>query len=93
MTNNIRFFTRLMVIFFVSAGSLCFAASDAKTTGYAGAVRVTILSSKLADGATIREWGFSALVEVDGQCVLLDAGFYPEAVLRNSRALNVDLSW
>lgn len=48
----------------------------------ADAVTVTILSSNLADGSTIGEWGFSALVEVDGRCVLFDAGRYPETVLR-----------
>ena len=54
--------------------------------------RVTILSSNLADGATVGEWGFSALVEADGQCVLFDTGRYPDTVLRNAEALRVDLS-
>ncbi len=55
-------------------------------------VSVTILSSNLADGATVGEWGFSALVEVDGRCVLFDAGRHPDTVLRNARALGIDLS-
>lgn len=55
-------------------------------------VSVTILSSNLANGATVGEWGFSALVEVDGRCVLFDAGRYPDTVLRNAEALGVDLS-
>jgi len=55
-------------------------------------VEVTILSSNLADGSTIGEWGFSALVEVDGQCILFDAGRYPDTVLRNAKVLGVDLS-
>ena len=58
----------------------------------ADAVTVTILSSNLADVATIGEWGFSALVEVDGRCVLFDAGRYPDTVLRNARTLGIDLS-
>ena len=37
-------------------------------------VSVTILSSNLANGGTIGEWGLSALVAVDGRCVLFDAG-------------------
>ena len=53
---------------------------------------VTILSSNLADGATVGEWGFSAFVEVDGRCVLFDAGRHPDTVLRNAEALGVDLS-
>jgi metal-dependent hydrolase (beta-lactamase superfamily II) len=38
------------------------------------------------------EWGDSALVEVDGQKILYHTGASPELVLRNARALNVDLS-
>ena len=58
----------------------------------ASAVSVTILSSNLANGATVGEWGLSAFVEVDGYCVLFDAGRHPDTVLRNARALDVDLS-
>jgi len=58
----------------------------------AEAVSVTILSSNLANGPTVGEWGLSALVEVDGRCVLFDAGRYPDTVLRNARVLDVDLS-
>ena len=35
-------------------------------------VQVTILSSNLADEAAIGEWGFSALVEADGMCILFE---------------------
>ena len=55
-------------------------------------MRVTILSSNLASGATVGEWGFSALAEVDDRCVLFDAGRYPDTVLRNAEVLGVDLS-
>ena len=60
--------------------------------GIASDVQVTILSSNLANGATIGEWGFSALVEVDGKCILFDAGRYPNTVLKNADVLNADLS-
>ena len=53
---------------------------------------VTILSSNLADLLTVGEWGLSALVEVDGQCVLFDTGRNPNTVIGNARALDVDLS-
>ena len=53
---------------------------------------VTILSSNLANGAAVGEWGLSALVQVDGQCILFDAGRYPDTVIRNAEVLNVDLS-
>lgn len=53
---------------------------------------VTILSSNLANGATVGEWGLSALVEVDDKCILFDAGRYPDTVIRNIAVLQVDLS-
>lgn len=59
---------------------------------FAQNVEVTILSSNLAGGSTIGEWGLSALVKVDGSCVLFDAGRYPDTVLRNAAVLGVDLS-
>ncbi len=61
-------------------------------TRVAEEVTVTILSSNLASGATIGEWGLSALVMVDGRCVLFDAGRHPDTVLRNAAALDIDLS-
>lgn len=55
-------------------------------------VTVTILSSNLANGGTVGEWGLSAFVQADGQCVLFDAGRYPDTVLRNAEVLGLDLS-
>lgn len=55
-------------------------------------VKVTVLSSNLANGAAVGEWGLSALVEVDGRCILFDAGRYPDTVIRNAEVLSVDLS-
>jgi 7,8-dihydropterin-6-yl-methyl-4-(beta-D-ribofuranosyl)aminobenzene 5'-phosphate synthase len=57
----------------------------------ARAVKVTILSTMLADEG-IGEWGFSALVEIDGRALLFDTGKYPDTVLRNAETLKVDLS-
>jgi 7,8-dihydropterin-6-yl-methyl-4-(beta-D-ribofuranosyl)aminobenzene 5'-phosphate synthase len=50
-----------------------------------------ILSTMLAD-AGIGEWGFAALVEVDGRRVLFDTGARPDTVLRNARELKIDLA-
>ena len=75
----------------ILAAGICHTAW-AKQPNVAESVEVTILSSNLASGATVGEWGFSALVVVDGHCVLFDAGRYPDTVLRNARALDVDLS-
>ena len=56
-------------------------------------VKVTLLSTNLADGrGVVGEWGLSALVEVDGRCILFDTGRHPETVLRNAERLGIDLS-
>jgi len=58
----------------------------------AATVRVVVLSTMLAELKGVGEWGFGALVEVDGRRILFDTGKFPETVLRNSRELRVDLS-
>src|SRR5256885_9643369 len=40
----------------------------------------------------IGEWGFAALLEVDGRRLLIDTGARPETVLRNAQELGLDLS-
>ncbi len=57
-------------------------------------VKVTILSTMLAGdpGRGIGEWGFAALLEVDGRRLLIDTGARPGTVLQNARELGIDLS-
>lgn len=55
------------------------------------AVNVQILSTMLAEDG-IGEWGFAALVEVDGRRILFDTGARPDTVLQNARELKVDLT-
>jgi 7,8-dihydropterin-6-yl-methyl-4-(beta-D-ribofuranosyl)aminobenzene 5'-phosphate synthase len=57
-------------------------------------VKVTLLSTMVvgAPAAGIGEWGFAALVEVDGRRLLVDTGARADAVLRNAAELKVDLS-
>ncbi len=86
---------RLNAVPIILAGILLAGASSeavAKDSNAAEKVTVTILSSNLANGGTVGEWGFSALVEVDDRCVLFDAGRYPDTVLRNAKVLGADLS-
>lgn len=64
----------------------------AQARAMAESAEVTILSSNLASARVVGEWGFSALAEVDGHCVLFDAGRDPDTVRRNARAPDVDLS-
>lgn len=60
----------------------------------ARALKITVLSTMLAGdrGRGIGEWGFAALLEVDGQRLLVDTGERPETVLRNATELGIDLS-
>lgn len=55
-------------------------------------VKVTVLSTMLADTDGIGEWGFAALVDVDGYRLLFDTGAREETVLRNAEELKVDLA-
>lgn len=58
------------------------------------ALKITVLVTNLAgdphegDG----EWGYSALVEMDGRKILYDTGSSADMVLRNAKALKIDLS-
>jgi 7,8-dihydropterin-6-yl-methyl-4-(beta-D-ribofuranosyl)aminobenzene 5'-phosphate synthase len=55
-------------------------------------LKITILSTMLAQQRGIGEWGFSALVEADSTRILFDAGAREKTVLENCRELNIDLS-
>jgi 7,8-dihydropterin-6-yl-methyl-4-(beta-D-ribofuranosyl)aminobenzene 5'-phosphate synthase len=58
------------------------------------ALKITVLVTNLAgdphEGQG--EWGYSALVEADGHKILYDTGASADLVLRNARALKIDLS-
>jgi 7,8-dihydropterin-6-yl-methyl-4-(beta-D-ribofuranosyl)aminobenzene 5'-phosphate synthase len=69
-------------------------ASEATTSHQAHALKITVLVTNVAgdphqgDG----EWGYSALVEVDGHKILYDTGASADMVLKNAKALHIDLS-
>lgn len=54
-------------------------------------LKITTLSTMLANQG-IGEWGYSALVEVDGKKILFDTGRKFETVLNNAEELGIDLS-
>ena len=54
-------------------------------------LKIQILSTMLADDG-LGEWGFAAMVEVDGKRILFDTGARPSTVLENARELKVDLA-
>jgi 7,8-dihydropterin-6-yl-methyl-4-(beta-D-ribofuranosyl)aminobenzene 5'-phosphate synthase len=82
---------RLLMICLLLTQSLtgAYAADAAKQR--VSALKITVLSTMLADEG-IGEWGYAALVEVDGKRILFDTGARPQTVLDNARELNVDLS-
>src|SRR4051812_46032712 len=56
------------------------------------ALKVTVLSTMLADGDELGEWGFAALVEVDGHRILFDTGEHSDVVQKNVRTMKIDLT-
>ena len=87
----LRFILGLTALYLISVCAADVSAKSSKKNP-TQEVQVTILSSNLANGATVGEWGLSALVEADGKCVLFDAGRHPDTVIRNAKVLNVDLT-
>lgn len=60
----------------------------------AAAMKVTVLSTMLVGNsrAGVGEWGFAAVLEVDGRRWLIDTGARAETVLKNAAELKVDLA-
>jgi 7,8-dihydropterin-6-yl-methyl-4-(beta-D-ribofuranosyl)aminobenzene 5'-phosphate synthase len=54
-------------------------------------LEIRILSTMLADHG-FGEWGFAALVEVDGRKILFDTGAHEDTVQRNLKVLGLDLA-
>ncbi len=79
---------KLILVFWCS---LFFSKDVFSQTHYVENVKITILSTMLAQEG-IGEWGFSALIEVDSNKILFDAGGRKSTVLENSKELNIDLS-
>jgi 7,8-dihydropterin-6-yl-methyl-4-(beta-D-ribofuranosyl)aminobenzene 5'-phosphate synthase len=89
MTNLLRWLAILTAMTFGCAES----GAD-PSHSQAHALKVTVLVTNLGgdpyegDG----EWGYSALVEIDGHKLLYDTGLSADLVLRNAKALKIDLS-
>jgi 7,8-dihydropterin-6-yl-methyl-4-(beta-D-ribofuranosyl)aminobenzene 5'-phosphate synthase len=66
-------------------------ATGQRTDARVQSLRITVLSTMLADQG-IGEWGYAALVEVDGRRILFDTGARPDTVLSNVRELKIDLA-
>jgi len=75
-------------------GPLLLSGPEAAHAARATSVKVTVLSTMLVGNAAagVGEWGFAAVLEVDGQRLLIDTGARAETVLDNAAELKVDLS-
>jgi 7,8-dihydropterin-6-yl-methyl-4-(beta-D-ribofuranosyl)aminobenzene 5'-phosphate synthase len=77
----------LSALLFVAAAAPPQAATPFK------ALKITVLSTMLAGSDRgIGEWGFAALLEVDGQRLLVDTGARAETVHKNALELGIDLA-
>lgn len=70
------------------------ASPSAAIAQQAKAVKVTVLSTMLvgSPASGVGEWGFAAVLEVDGRRLLIDTGARAETVFRNAEELQIDLS-
>ncbi len=55
-------------------------------------LKITILSTMVADYDYMGEWGFSAIIESDGHKILFDTGNRENTVLEKADSLGIDLS-
>ena len=74
---------RWLPTLFLCAGTLAAAGPQVRD------LKIRVLSTMLADGAGVGEWGFAALVEVDGRRILFDTGARPQTVLANAAELKI----
>jgi 7,8-dihydropterin-6-yl-methyl-4-(beta-D-ribofuranosyl)aminobenzene 5'-phosphate synthase len=85
-----RMTTLIVILAAALAGSAPSAAAD--TPSRVHSLRITILSTMLADGGELGEWGFAALVEADNHRILFDTGAHTDVVLKNAGTLGIDLT-
>ena len=76
----------------VGVSAMVCASAGAVETARVQALKITVLSTMLADGQELGEWGFAALVEADGRHILFDTGAKTDVVRRNAGTLGIDLT-
>ncbi len=87
-----KLLNRGLAVVLLFASSLQGAAETTPAGARVHALKITILSTMLADGSELGEWGFAALVEADGHRLLFDTGAHADVVLKNCRSLGIDLT-
>lgn len=70
----------------------CSASAQTSEPRRVKSLRIEVLSTMLNSGPGVGEWGFSAVVDVDGRRILFDTGGRSETVLKNAKELHVELS-
>ncbi len=88
---NTRPLVAALSIVFLVVGAPAAPAGSQASSDRVSALNITILSTMLADQG-FGEWGFAALVEVDGRRILFDTGANDDTVARNLKALGLDLA-
>ena len=87
-----RFLKSMALIFvinvYVKAATVITPRFDQSKSDQVNTVKITTLSTMLADKG-IGEWGYAALIEVDGHKILFDSGNKPKTVLQNASRQNV----
>ena len=83
----------ILVTTFISAWLLPSCATTGPTPTAASPARITILYDAFGKGATMsKDWGYAALVEIDGKRILFDTGDDPASFAKNVKAKGVDLT-
>ena len=83
---NVLLATVVILAYLAPASGL---AQDSATVSQ---LKITTLSTMLTEFRGVGEWGYAALIEVDGKTILFDTGARPNTVLRNTEELGIDLS-
>jgi 7,8-dihydropterin-6-yl-methyl-4-(beta-D-ribofuranosyl)aminobenzene 5'-phosphate synthase len=87
--------TQLFVLMSVigSAWPLSSCATTSPTSAAAETPRITVLYDAFGkDAAMTKDWGYAALVEIDGKRILFDTGDDPAIFAKNVKAKGVDLT-
>jgi len=81
------------VITFISAWLLPSCATTGPTPTAAAPARITILYDAFGkDARMTKDWGYAALVEINGKRILFDTGNDPASLAKNAKAKGIDLT-
>ena len=87
--------TRLFILVtaFISASLLPSCATTGPTPTATETARITVLYDAFGkDAAMTKDWGYAALVEINGKRILFDTGDDPAILAKNVKAKGVDLT-